>query len=149
MTLVVRAARRADAETLFRWLNAPDRQVASFQTGKSVLWQDHVDWLERQLANPDCWQAIAFRDEQPAGQVRIERQGEALTVSIYVDAGARGLGIGRALIDRACEAAHARWPGLPVVAHIRADNPRSVAFFKGNGFQDEASSGDRITLRRN
>lgn len=146
--LVVRPVVRGDATVLFRWLNAADRIATSFQTSGPVAWEDHVAWLDRHLADAGHWHAIALYGGQPAGQVRIERIGGNPVISIYVDVDFRKLGVGRRMIDAASETARQRWPGQPLLAQIRNDNPGSVAFFERNGFSEVDRRADRIILRR-
>lgn len=145
---VLRPVIREDAVVLFRWLNATDRRLASFRTSNPVSWPDHIDWLDRHIAESDGWHAIAVHGGQPAGQVRTERDASGVVISIYVDAAFRKLGVGRKLIDGACYIARERWPGLPVLAHVRPDNLASVAFFMRNGFSEAERKSDRIVLRR-
>ena len=146
--LRIRPIVREDAAVLFRWLNTADRRETSFQTADPVPWEAHVEWLNRRLADPDCWLAMALHDGHPAGQVRVERDNDSAVISVYVDAEFRRRGVGRVLVEEACKAARAAWPGLPILAHVRADNPRSIAFFRSNGFSDAEQHADRFTLRR-
>jgi ribosomal protein S18 acetylase RimI-like enzyme len=146
--LVLRTVTRADAEVLFRWLNAADRRATSLQTSESVAWEDHLAWFDRHFADPDGFHAIALLDGQPAGQVRAERAETGVIVSIYVDESFRNRGVGRSMIEAVCSAAHNRWPGLPVLAQVRPDNPGSVAFFTRNGFSEMQRQADRVILQR-
>jgi GNAT superfamily N-acetyltransferase len=139
---------RADAEVLFRWLNAEDRRRTSFNTPLPVAWDNHVAWLDRHLADRDAWHAIALDNGAPAGQVRAEREGPGVVVSVYVDHAFRSRGVGRALIEHACDVAKERWQGMPLLAHVRLDNPESVAFFKRSGFSESERRADRAILQR-
>lgn len=146
--LVLRPVVRDDAAVLFRWLNADDRRATSLQTTQPVAWEDHVAWLDRHIGKSYGWHAIAWHDGQPAGQVRAERDETGVVVSIYVDASFRARGVGRSMIEAACEAAQVRWPGQPILAHVRLDNPDSVAFFKRSEFSEMQRQADRVILRR-
>ena len=146
--LVLRPVERSDADVLFRWLNEPDRRATSFRTSGPVAWIDHVAWLDRHLDDANGWHALALMDGKPAGQVRIEREDGSAVVSLYVDQAFRGCGVGQRLIEAACREAGRRWPGLPVLAHVRADNPASLAFFQHSGFSLERPLADRAILRR-
>src|SRR3954462_15790591 len=146
--LALRPVVRDDAAMLFRWLNAADRRAASFQTSSSVAWEDHIAWLDRHLADPDAWHTIALHGGQAAGQVRAARDETGVIVSIYVDESFRNRGVGRGMIEAVCKTAHERWPGLPVLAQVRPDNPDSVAFFERNGFSEMQRQADRVIMQR-
>ena len=146
--LALRPATNEDAPLLFRWLNDPEHRSWSFQTVTPVAWVDHQAWLDGQLAGADNWLAIAVYDGIAAGQVRAVLTDGAVVVSIYVDAAFRSRGVGRLMIEEACKTARNRWPGRPLAAHVRLDNPASVAFFRKNGFSESNAAADRTVLLR-
>lgn len=146
--LVLRPVVRGDAEVLFRWLNTADRRATSFQISDSVAWEDHVAWLDRNLADPAGWHALALQNGEPAGQVRAEPDDSGVVISIYVDAAYRHQGVGRRMIEILCKIARERWPGLPLLAQVRPDNPGSSAFFERNGFSATQRQADRVVLQR-
>ena len=146
--LVLRPVVHDDAKVLFGWLNAADRRATSFQTSDHVTWGDHVAWLGQRIADPQHWHMIALQDGRAVGQVRAEREETGVVVSIYVDETFRNRGVGRHMIEAVCRTAQERWPGLPVVAQVRPDNPTSVAFFARNGFSEVQRQADRVILQR-
>jgi ribosomal protein S18 acetylase RimI-like enzyme len=146
--LELRPVVRGDAEVLFRWLNGADRRATSFQTLASVAWEEHVAWLDRHLADSRVWHALAVQDGEPAGQVRAEPHENGVVISIYVDAAFRRRGVGRRMIEAICRIAQERWPGVPLLAHVRPDNPGSIAFFERNNFTATQRQPDRVVLQR-
>lgn len=132
--LVLRPVDRGDARILFRWFKEPDRQATSIKAHADVTWTQHVEWLERRLADPNAWFAVAIYDGLTAGYVRVDPEAKGPVISIYVDAMFRGRAVGHFLIDAARKLAAARWPDIPLVAYVRKDNSRSAAFFRTVGF---------------
>jgi L-amino acid N-acyltransferase YncA len=82
------------------------------------------------------------------GQVRLQRRGAALEVSIYVDAAARGGGMAARMLDLVRAEAARRWPGLGLVARIKPDNAASRRLFTRAGYGRMVVERDHIVLHR-
>lgn|GEM_PF-1172106 len=91
----------------------------------------HASWLAGRLADPLARLSIALHDGRPVGLVRIERtrrHGRG-RISIVIDPGARGHGVGCAAVKAACRADR----GV-IVAEILDENVASRACFAAAGF---------------
>ncbi len=142
----VRAVICEDAERLFAWLNAPDRQAASLATNAPVAWADHLAWLEARLDDPCSALWMAEIDDKPVGQARLQWVEPGLEVSLYVAPEARRQGVGRALLNHAARAGARLWPGRALRAKVRPENADSLALFHRAGYREIARPPDHVLL---
>ncbi len=145
--LLLRLATHTDAALLFRWLNETERQAVSLTSSKPVSWDSHLVWLNMTLNDAKAWLAIAVYDGIAAGVVRLNAEMQGPTISLYVDGRFRGRGVGRAMIAGAREAGLARAGGTTILARVRNDNPRSLAFFQNAGFKTIEKGDGYVVLR--
>jgi ribosomal-protein-alanine N-acetyltransferase len=119
----VRSARREDEAAIRRltteaWAGAPD--VFAPRPGDEVLGADRVVWL-------------AERDGQPAGYLAARKLGTAVAIEeVAVLPGARRLGIGRALVERALQGVSG------AVLSVAEDNLAARALYDSLGFSTVA-----------
>ncbi len=143
--LILRAAGQTDAARLLAWRNDPSAN-RWFSSSTRVSTDQHAAWLEQTLADPNRILLIIEGDEQPLGQVRLDLDGPSATVSITVDAGARGRGVGRAALDQTTRLAGQL--GLErLEARIKPGNAASLAAFAAAGFAawaSDRSSGETL-----
>jgi RimJ/RimL family protein N-acetyltransferase len=130
----LREAREEDAAALLAWRNDPITRVFSFNP-EPVTWPEHVAWLRRRLADPDCLFLIAVdAGGAPVGTVRFDRSAHGVEVSITVSPETRGHGLGTRLLRAGCREAFWR-TGAPVVeALVLPVNEMSVHAFLRAGF---------------
>lgn len=145
--LLLRPAEIEDARILFRWLNESDRRGSSLVTAEPVAWGAHCTWLLSCLENGDGYLAMAVHDGHAVGQYRLDAGERSVTVSIYVDALFRGRGAGYLMLEDARAQASKRWPGLPLDAKVRKDNPGSLKFFRSAGYTEMESHREYAVLR--
>jgi RimJ/RimL family protein N-acetyltransferase len=132
--VTLRPVRRDDIALLLRWRN--DHDAVRFSVSRrQVTLDEHEEWLAQRLRDsaPRLW--IAEEDGVAVGQVRLDVDGDAGTVSIAVAAGERGRGVGTAIL----EAAQAIVPATAALSRLRAlvhpDNSASLRVFKRAGFR--------------
>jgi GNAT superfamily N-acetyltransferase len=125
----------------FRRSDASGAQALLRQLGAEVAAEEFDARIERVLAQPGQCVAVAEEDGRVVGLLHVferpalEKPCEAVVQALVVDAGARGRGIGRALMQAA--EAWARSRGLGSVAlHTR----RAQAFYALLGYQEVATS---------
>jgi RimJ/RimL family protein N-acetyltransferase len=140
---MLRPARPDDAPRLLEWANDPATRAASFDRAE-ISWREHVAWLAAVLADPDRRLWIAEEEGVALGQVRVDRApGGFGVVSIGLAPGARGRGIGRAVLLMGLAAA-ARELGIRRArAVVMGANLPSRRLFEGAGFVavDAAAAG--------
>lgn len=139
----LRRACMADAELLHRWRNDPAVRAVSHSMDE-IPWSTHVRWLEASLQNGDRHVLVAERHGLPVGTLRFDVSGDCATVSIAVDPGLHGAGLGPAMLD-----AGDRWLRIHDVrvrlcrAEIRAGNEASARAFTAAGYLAAADSYQR------
>ena len=132
--VTLRAATPDDAARLLEWANDPATRAASFDRDP-ISWDDHVEWLAGVLADPDRRLWIAEEAGMPVGQVRIDREPDgAGVVSIGLADGARGRGLGAAVLRMGLAAAGRALGISRARAVVRASNAASRGLFEGAGF---------------
>lgn len=135
-SVVLRLAAAADEKVLLRWANDPETRRASLRS-ETIDPATHAAWFASRLADPDGRLWIGLVDDQPIGQLRIERTTEGDgEVSIAVAPEARGRGLSRPLLLAGLVAAREELGVRRFVALVRQENDRSLALFRGAGFHD-------------
>ncbi|MDX3775249.1 GNAT family N-acetyltransferase [Chromatiaceae bacterium AAb-1] len=117
----LRIATQADSSLLLSWRNDPETVKFSIHT-KPVSPEEHYNWLNRVLANPDIKLCIIEYGGQPAGTIRQElRQGDTV-ISWTTAPQFRGKGIATAALSAFIRTA----PATTLVAEIKEDNVASI-----------------------
>ena len=78
--LTIRPAKFGDARQLFEWRNDQLTREMS-KTANPVLWDEHVEWLTRQLVREEPGLFIAESDGAPVGTIRIDGDEVSYTVA--------------------------------------------------------------------
>ncbi len=147
MSLVLREARLADAELLWRWANDREARENSFAKAP-IPYADHVVWLERRLASDATRLWIFYRGAAPVGQVRFDISGDAAEIGITVAPDRRGRGYGKAMLAQAISALREERGGRPRVS-VLAQNTASLRLFKACGFEETGTvqrDGEQVIL---
>lgn len=132
-TMTVRPATVADGPMLHSWRNDPATRAVSASSAEIPL-ADHLSWLERVLADARRRLLVAEIGGQPVGSVRFDRLDDSSQeVSLYLDPGLHGLGLG-SLMLRAGERAVAAGDRTTFVAAVLPGNAASAALFAGCGY---------------
>lgn len=146
----VRRAQNADCRQVFEWANEPATRAASFSS-EPIPWENHAAWFARKLHDLNCAFYFALDAQQrPVAQVRFDTEDREATISVSVDARARGGGTGSAVILAACREFFKTSHAETVSAFIKPENQPSLRAFARAGFEPAASdpSVARLTLFR-
>ena len=136
MNLCLRPAVEADAERVYSWRNHPLVRRASLDT-REIPWEEHLAWFRRALESAERRLLIAEQDESPVGVLRFDVKEEQAEISIYLDPGRTGQGLGTAMLRAGVEWARGKLQGVKVLsARIRPDNPGSLKAFEKAGFSE-------------
>jgi len=134
----LRRARADDAGTILRWRNDP-WIVSLGKGGRTVAPAEHAAWMQRVLSNPDDHLLLVIVVQgTDAGLVRLDREGAAALVTIYLMQPFIGKGHGSAALRLAIAEGFAAWPQLEALhAEVRRDNRASLALFARCGFAED------------
>jgi UDP-2,4-diacetamido-2,4,6-trideoxy-beta-L-altropyranose hydrolase len=143
----LRAARRADGQLLLDWQCDPSTR-RYFRNSAPPSPEQHFLWLESRLQGDKGPFSLILADEVPVGVVRLDRRDDkrrnstipAFEVSLSVESGRRGEGIGTA----ALAAARRLTPEADLVAHIVPENASSLSTFAKAGFLPEGEDWKRL-----
>jgi len=134
MDVAVRNAAEEDMRPVFELANDPDVRRFSC-TGGGILWDDHVGWFRRRIADEACLFLVIEAGGAFAGQIRFDVDGDEAVVSIGLHAQWRGKGVARPALAGALSLLKGRFPEVRrVAAFIKPVNEASLRFFQECGF---------------
>jgi UDP-2,4-diacetamido-2,4,6-trideoxy-beta-L-altropyranose hydrolase len=131
---------------LMAWRNDADT-VAFSVSGRAVTGEEHGRWFRRVRNDPAhhrLW--IAEDDGQPVGQVRVDVTGDTGSVSIAVESGRRGRGLGTSMLQALLAKAAADGAPSRLTAVVRADNVASLHAFAAVGFRQVSAGAEFVEL---
>ena len=122
---------------LLAWRNDP-ATVAAALSARTVAPAEHKNWLDQVLGNPDTALLIVEIDAGlPIGTVRLDRRDDLVELSLTLDPGRRGLGLGGPVIEFGVECARQVYGPSKVIARVRPENIASMKSFARAGFKNE------------
>lgn len=133
--LRLRRATPADARPAWAWRNAESTR-RHFTDPRPVELDAHLTWWNATLADPLRVLLVAEVGGSAVGVLRLDRQGDAAVVSIYLDPALTGIGLGTQLLSAA-----RRWvagelaPVRRLLALILPANLASARAFAEAGFR--------------
>lgn len=138
----LRPATISDAAALLEWVNNPDSLQWKRETRKTIAAGEHQAWLARRLVDPGTFMWIIESSGQAAGQVRLQRDGDAFMIDIYVAKGHRRAGLAAAAIDAAISNFRHTRGNADIVADVHKDNVASRRLFERLGFTLASENSD-------
>ena len=145
----LRRVEPGDCRRLFDWANEAEVRRQSFNS-EPISWEDHQRWFARKLQDPRCFHFVGLGGEgAEVGMVRFEVDGAIACISVSVDRGHRGGGMGAALIRAGVEAMAGVSEVAQIQAYIKDENVASVRAFERAGFGDteQVTVGARDAVR--
>lgn len=127
----LRRADQADAERLLEWQR--DSETRRHANNPAVpVWDEHVSWLARKLADRTCCFNIFEVNGEPAGYLRLDRAlpSDDWVISIATAPAFRGSGVARQVLALA----ERLFPGDAQFAEVKDGNAASMALFEAAGF---------------
>jgi RimJ/RimL family protein N-acetyltransferase len=134
-SLTIRPARLEDAHQMFAWQQDPIVRQASFSAGPA-RWSEHLTWFTQRQADSN---SLIFIGETPSGRpigcIRFVREATRATISLVLDQGFRGRGLGTMLLRAGLECFGSRYSTTPIDAFIKPENLASRRTFAKAGFR--------------
>ena len=119
-----------DANILFDWANEENVRKNSFSM-EPILYEDHINWLVKNLKDKMCYMYIAYDGKQPVGQIRINIENEKAYISYSVDCAQRGKGYGLGmLMALEDEINQSQIPTKKLVGLVKCENKASIKAFE-------------------
>ena len=138
MKIEFRKACLEDAEIYFKWTNDDLVRLNSFEQRK-ISFEEHVSWFKGKLSSSDCFFYFFTLEQEPIGQVRIDRNTNETVIGISIDVQYRGKNLGAAMLRLACNDYFSKFPEAKIIAYIKEGNIPSYRIFKEANFaNDEA-----------
>lgn len=137
-----------DAKLLFDWTNEAETRKNSFSS-EPVLWENHVQWLDKKLADKNCLFFIMMLNGNPVGTVRLDmdEEGKTGTISYSIDKQFRGMGLGGRILALVEE--KAKEAGLhSLVGGVKPENKASGKCFLKNGYELVEESSIELVYRK-
>ncbi|MBN2382472.1 UDP-2,4-diacetamido-2,4,6-trideoxy-beta-L-altropyranose hydrolase [bacterium] len=134
--ITLSAVQEGDCKLIWDWANDPEVRNVSFSS-QSIPWDNHVQWFNAKLNDPDCLFYIAYNGfGTPVGQVRFDNNGRESVISISIDKKFRGRGYGKMMIEVGARDLFKVSDALTIHAYIKQDNGASKRVFMKAGFHD-------------
>lgn len=135
--ILLRRVNISDCDLLFRWVNDLEVRKNAFNSNR-ILYKDHVSWLKRKINNKQTEMYIAYADEKPIGQIRLEinNLGEG-EIDYSIDPCYRGQGYGGMLLDRLINFLAEQKQTNCIIGKVKRDNLASQKAFIKTGFSEE------------
>ena len=149
MSLYLRKTIKKDIELLYEWVNDPLVRMNSFNTG-IVHHEEHVNWFNQSLANPDRDMYICMDGEIPVGQIRVDYDSNGNGVISYaVAADYRGKGYGRRMLELLeIEVAKKKGAGRYLFGEVKPENEASLRAFMNLGYKVSRKESDKIVVAK-
>ena len=123
-----------DAELLFKWVNDPDTRSNSFDS-HVISWEEHKNWFERMMSDPNQASYILVHEDTPVGQIRFNLSVNIAEISYSIAPQERGKGYGKQIIHLAIMKIKNEFPNITTIqALVKPQNEASIMCFQHNGF---------------
>lgn len=131
----LRRVTEEDSDLLLAWANDPVVRNNAFSQDP-ISHRTHEEWFRRKLQSMDTAIFIALdKDDQPAGQVRFDREGDAAEVDISVAASQRGGGLGVEILRLGIAKLFHTTDIKKINASVKSENIASKKMFEQAGFR--------------
>ncbi|HCI03564.1 MAG: GNAT family N-acetyltransferase [Candidatus Peribacteraceae bacterium] len=133
--LSLRNASQNDSRLLWEWANDPIVRASAFNT-EPIPWEDHENWFDKKLKDPNCFIYIAELSNEPIGQIRFNCDGQSANIDIHLAPEARGKGLGTNLLTSGIEKIFAESEINEIHSSVKVENAPSSKMFLKAGFSD-------------
>lgn len=146
-TLQLRPATMGDGPLLYEWRNHPSVRLVSIQTAE-IDDGAHERWMTAVLADPVRHLLVAEIGRQPVGCIRFDgTEKNAAEVSLYLDPGLQGFGLGPKLLRAGeCFISDRLAHPFTITAKIVSGNAASQQLFVGCGYRGSALRYEKTVL---
>ena len=146
--MLIREADMGDCEFIFKWRNDPLSQKMFFDK-TSFSYEQHIEWFKKSLDNSSRYLFIGEVANKRVGICRfdINKEDTKAEVSININPGMRGTGLGKTLLQFAIHAFDKEKQSI-LTAQIKSTNKASQIIFKNAGFLEVSKKDETIQFER-
>ena len=142
MKVEVVTANISHSRAIWEWRNDPITRSMS-RSKDLVSWEDHSNWFQKTLTNPNRIMYVGISEQLPIGIVRfdiINNLEDSFEISININPLQRGKGLGLEVIKNALFALKQERPSAKkIIAEAKKENPASNRLFVSSGFIPQQS----------
>ena len=136
LDLTQRNAKSEDSDLYYTWASDPAVRAQSFNNRK-ISSADHGRWFADKMTDPNSELLVYQRGGEPVGQVRMQLDSGTATIGYSVAAGARGGGVGLAMLHFAGNYLRRQRPEIAtLVGYVKLSNMASLITFRRLGYRE-------------
>jgi UDP-2,4-diacetamido-2,4,6-trideoxy-beta-L-altropyranose hydrolase len=135
--ITIRKARIEDMDIYFNWVNDPFTRSNSIHT-EQINYQEHENWFQNKINQVDSILFIFEENMIPVGQVRFDKENDALIVDYSVDKNFRRKSFSKVIMKMAIEKLYSEEISARtklLLAKVEENNVASFKVFKGLNFE--------------
>lgn len=133
----LRAVELEDAKLLYIWRNEKETRKNSFNSNL-IDFNEHLNWLEKNLENNARLFYILMCDGMEVGQVRIDIEEQIGVVNYSIDSKYRKMGYGKSILELAEQELLKNTANLKkIVGYVKLENIASRHIFQILNYQEE------------
>ena len=131
-TLLVRRANRSDASLYWHWANDSTVRKNAFNEDH-IEWQQHQEWFNNKLNDPDTILLLIESSFAPIGQVRFDRKGSHYITDYSLAKQFRGFNLAKTVLSLAIDYLR-RENAFTLIGEVKENNAASKKVFENLGF---------------
>jgi len=133
-TLSVRRANRSDASLYWHWANDSTVRKNAFNEDH-IEWQQHQEWFNNKLNDPDTILLLIESSFAPIGQVRFDRKGSHYITDYSLAKQFRGFNLAKTVLSLAIDYLR-RENAFTLIGEVKENNAASKKVFENLGFNE-------------
>lgn len=137
--MILKEAKREHCDLLYNWANDKEVRENSFSKEK-INYEDHIRWFYNKLQSKGLYLFIAYLENIPIGQVRLDFEDNSGIISYSISKEFRSKGYGKSLIvllESKLKEKDISFDKL--IAYVKPDNISSQKVFEKLGYNKIAS----------
>lgn len=135
MKCVLRPVQESDVTLLYNWRNDELVRKNSFSEGK-INFEEHNTWFTSVLRNPHVFFYVLEIDENPIGQVRLNKTGNSCIISYSIAEEYRAQGYGKLILRLVENECVKKGFADSLVGYVKKNNIASQVIFKSLGYTE-------------
>lgn len=135
MQCALRPVQESDVRVLYDWRNDELVRKNSFNEDK-INFEEHKAWFASMLKNPNVFFYVLLADENPVGQIRLNKINDSCVVSYSIAAPYRAQGYGKLILQLIENECVQKNFASSLVGYVKKNNVASQVIFKSLGYSE-------------